>query len=157
MEQSFADFSKNTLNPGKSILLWYVKSLAERSSAFRILGKQYILVLIATIIFRKNSLLWQVPIFIDALYWKIFPIYFKIVGYLKESGFDEEVSRKVRESQVSYFVSLYIVTISLSILALLNNSMNRSTSRGEDRTACDFSNERSFFEGAIWPPELCFI
>ena len=157
MEQSFADFSKNTLNPGKSILLWRIKSLAERSSAFRIFGKQYILVLIATIIFRKNSLLWQVPIFIDALYWKIFPIYFKMVGYLKESGFDEEVLRKVRESQVRYFVSLYIVTISLSILALLNNSMNRSTSRGEDRTACDFSNERSFFEGAIWSPELCFI
>ena len=157
MEQSFADFSKNTLNPGKSILLWHIKSLAERSSAFRIFGKQYILVLIVTIIFRKNSLLWQVPIFIDALYWKIFPIYFKIVGYLKESGFDEKVLRKVRESQLSYFVSLDIVTISLSILALLNNSMNRSTSRGEDRTACDFSNERLFFEGAIWPPELCFI
>ena len=157
MEQSFADFSKNTLNPGKSILLWYIKSLAKRCSAFRIFGKQYILVLIATIIFRKNSLLWQVPIFIDALYWKIFPIYFKIVGYLKETGFDEKVLRKVRESQLSYFVSLDIVTISLSILALLNNSMNRSTSRGEDRTACDFSNERLFFEGAIWPPELCFI
>ena len=157
MEQSFADFSKNTLNPGKSILLWYIKSLAERSSAFRILRKQYILVLIATIIFRKDSLLWQVPIFVDALYWKIFPIYFKIVGYLKESGFDEKVLRKVRESQLSYFVSLDIVTISLSILALLNNSMNRSTSRGEDRTACDFSNERLFFEGTIWPPELCFI
>ena len=72
-----------------------------------------------------------------------------MVGYLKESGFDEEVLRKVRESQVRYFVSFYIVTISLSILALLNNSMNRSTSRGEDRTACDFSNERSLFEGAI--------
>ena len=72
-----------------------------------------------------------------------------MVGYLKESSFDEEVLRKVRESQVRYFVSFYIVTISLSILALLNNSMNRSTSRGEDRTACDFSNERSFFEGTI--------
>ena len=158
MEQSFADLSKNTLNPGKSILLWYVKSLAERSSAFRILGKQYILVLIATIIFRKNSLLWQVPIFIDALYWKIFPIYFKIVGYLKERGFDEEVLRKVRESQVSYFVSLYNVTISLSILDLLNNSMNRSTCSGEDRGACDFSDEKSLIEGAIWHLNFyCFI
>ena len=74
---------------------------------------------------------------------------FSYLLYLKESGFDEEVLRKVRESQVSYFVFLYIVTISLSILALLNNSMNRSTSRDEDRTACDFSNERSFFEGTI--------
>ena len=70
------------------------------------------------------------PIFIDALYRKIFPIYFKIVGYLKERGFDE-VLKKVRESQVSYFVSLYNVTISLSILALLKNS-NRSTSSGEE-------------------------
>ena len=106
----------------------------------------------------KNSLLWQVPIFIDALYWKIFPIYFKIVGYLKERGFDKEVLRKVRESQVSYFVSLYNVTISLSILGLRNNSMNRSTSSGEDWRACDFSDEKSFIEGAIWHLNFyCFI
>ena len=88
------------------------------------------------------------PIFIDALFYKIFPIDFKIVGYLKERGFDE-VLRKVRESQVSYFVSFYNVTISLSILALLKNSMSRSTSSGEDRRAGDFSDERSFIEGAI--------
>ena len=50
---------------------------------------------------------------------------------MKEGGFDEEALRKVRESQVSYFVSLYNVTISLSILALLKNS-NRSTSSGEE-------------------------
>ena len=68
---------------------------------------------------------------------------------MKERGFDEEVLKKVRESQVSYFVSLYNVTISLSVLGLRNNSMNRSTSRGEDRTACDFSDEKSFIEGAI--------
>ena len=43
--------------------------------------------------------------------YKIFPIDFKIVGYLKERGFDEEVLRKARESQGSYFVSLYNVTI----------------------------------------------
>ena len=144
MEQSFADLSKNTLNPGKSILLWYVNGPAERSSVFRIFRKRYILVLIVIIIFRKNSLLWQVDIFIDTLHWKIFPIYFKIVGYLKERGFDKEVLRKVKEFQVSYFVSLYNVTIVLSILALLNNSMNRSTSSGEDVRAGYFSDERSF-------------
>ena len=68
---------------------------------------------------------------------------------MKERGFDKEVLRKVRESQVSYFVSLYNVTISLSILGLRNNSMNRSTSSGEDWRACDFSDEKSFIEGAI--------
>ena len=52
---------------------------------------------------------------------------------MKECGFEEEVLRKVRESQVSYFVSLYNVTISLLLLALLKNSMNRSTSSGEER------------------------
>ena len=98
------------------------------------------------------------PIFIDALYWKIFPIYFKIVGYLKERGFDEEVLRKVRESQISYFVSLYYVTISLLILTLLKNSMNRSTSSGEDGRAGDVSDERSLIEGAIWHLNFyCFI
>ena len=91
MEQSFADLSKNTLNRAKSILLWY-----ERSSVFRIFRKQYILVLIVIIIYRKNSLLCQVDIFIDTLYWEIFPIYFKNVGYLKERGFDKEVLRKVK-------------------------------------------------------------
>ena len=68
---------------------------------------------------------------------------------MKERGFDEEVLRKVRESQVSYFVSLHNVTIRLSILALLKNSTNRSTSRGEDGRADDFFNERSFIDGAI--------
>ena len=150
MEQSFADLSKIRWIRKNRFPYGMLKSLAERSSIFRIFGKQYILVLIVTIIFKNYSLLWQVPLFIDALYWKIFPIYFKIVGYLKERGFDEEVLRKARESQVSYFVSFYNVTISLSILALLKNSMSRSTSSGEDRRAGDFSDERSFIEGAIW-------
>ena len=51
---------------------------------------------------------------------------------MKERGFHEDVLRKVRESQVTYFVSLYNVTISLLILGLLKNSMNRSTTSGEE-------------------------
>ena len=112
----------------KSIPLWYVKSLAERSCLSN---------------FRKAIYSY----FYLHHYFQEKQFVFKIVGYLKERGFDEEVLRKVRESQVSYFVSLYNVTISFSILALLKN---RSTSSGEDGRAGDFSDERSFIEGAIW-------
>ena len=136
----------------------------DLNSYFWILTRVFILSTRAFKLSTRNSHLvtlnsyFTTSLFIDALYWKIFPIYFKITGYLKERGFDEEVLRKVRESQVSYFVSLYNVTISLSILDLLNNSMNRSMSSGEDRRACDFSDEKSFIEGAIWHLNFyCFI